>query len=120
MCSRMMTRLLMLLIIGCLLLPACAGRQPTLARSTALVQRHFHKYGKKFPDSLFGQHKVSKLAVLHVQEIHKYYVHVIADLALDHGVIVRVQVAVERRAPTGWRVVAWEQLDQAAAPAASP
>lgn len=96
---------------------ACSARQPTVKHSKQILSRYFKSYGKKYSETPYGQGKISAVELLALQEVHKNYVHVIADIKIENAPEQRVQVAVEKKLPTGWRVVGWESIQNGAAPA---
>lgn len=104
-------RLLFSLLTIALIVPtvSCAARQPSVKKSQHLIERHFNRYARKYPESVFGNSKVSDVNVLNTSELHKHYVHVIADVNMDNGASERVRAAIEKKPPLGWRIVAWER-----------
>ena len=110
-------RTLLLLVSLSLVAPSfgCAGRQPTHAKAEKVLHKYFTKYGKKYPTTVYGQYPVSEVSVLEVMELHRHYVHVLADVKLANGGQERIRAALEKKAPVGWRFVAWEQDSPSAA-----
>jgi hypothetical protein len=91
------------------LLFGCAGRVPQTKRAEGLINHHFHKYGKKFKTSDFGMHKIKKVSVLNVQELHKNMVAAFAEVELQDGPIYMVRCVLEKKS-LGWRFISWERL----------
>ncbi|MBI2092213.1 MAG: hypothetical protein HYY43_00165 [Deltaproteobacteria bacterium] len=91
------------------LLFGCAGRLPQTKRAEGLINRHFHKYGKKFETSDFGAHKIKKVSVLDIQELHKKMAAALAQVELQDGPIYMVRCVLEKKS-LGWRFVSWERL----------
>lgn len=94
-------------------LTGCAGRQPSIQKAQRLAQSYFKRYGRKYKDTVFGQHQVTAVDVHHMEEFHKHYVHADATLSLQDGGTERVRVAIEKKLPGGWRIVGWERYDRA-------
>lgn len=90
---------------------ACAARQPSEARAERLIQRYFAHYGKKYQDTLYGTQPVTEVQVRQIAEVHKFYVLATTDLTHRGGARSQARLALEKRPPLGWRVVAWERLD---------
>ena len=101
---------MLLLILFILPGLACAGRQPKADRTVKLLTSYFSKYGKKFPDSFYGRSKVVSVRMVDIQELHKGYLHALADITLEDKSHQLVRVALEKKLPVGWKVVAWEQM----------
>jgi hypothetical protein len=99
---------------------ACAGRQPTVARSQKILHKHFVRYGKLFPKSIYHENGVTNVAILDTEELHKHYLHVTADVTLTNGSRERVRAAVQKKLPFGWRLVAWESVTASAENASPP
>lgn len=70
---------------------------------------YFHKYSKKYPDSVLGQNPVEKINILHVEEIHKNFVAVYAILELKNGLAVQTRYTLKKK-PFGWKTDAWENM----------
>ncbi|MBI2344419.1 MAG: hypothetical protein HYV02_08835 [Deltaproteobacteria bacterium] len=105
------TLLLMSMILFLLpTLPACGGRQPSMHRAERLVTGYFKRYGRRYDASTFGEHPVTKTRVREIEELHKHYVHLLAELDMEDGGTEIVRAALEKKAPLGWRLVAWERL----------
>ncbi len=93
-------------------LTGCAGRQPSMKRAEKLTQSYFKRYGKKYKDTVFAQHPVTDVDIQGMEEFHKHYVHANAILTLQDGGSERVRVAIEKKLPIGWRIVAWERYGE--------
>jgi len=104
-----MKKILLLAMALSLAVPACGGRLPKAKTAGNVVENYFHKYGRKFKASDFGQHKIDEVAVLDTQEIHKNLVAVTAQVKFQNGPSQMVRCVLEKKA-LGWRFVSWEKL----------
>lgn len=93
-----------------LIVSACAARQPSEARATRLVERHFAGYAKDYPSTIYGTNPVTEASILQIQEIHKGEVVATADLLHQDGSHSLAQCVLDRVWPRGWRFQAWERL----------
>ena len=84
----------------------CA-RQPEQKKSAKLMRNYFQKYGKKYPNTPFGQSRVDSVDILGQKEIHKGLVAVESFLTFKDGTVQRVQATI-KRTPLGWRFSSWE------------
>jgi hypothetical protein len=89
---------------------ACA-RMPTPAKSAKVIKKHFKKYGKKYPDTVYGKSKVQEVDITDQQEIHKHFVAVESFVTLEDGTVRRIYATLEKY-PFGWRFVSWENVSQ--------
>ena len=96
-----------LMILAALTICASCARVPSNSRSASILKSHFKKYGKKYPATPYGQHKVTDVEVSSQSEIHKGMVAVEAFVTFDDGNLQRVYATLER-GPVGWRFVSWE------------
>lgn len=104
-----MKKILLLAVVLSLAAPACGGRLPKPKTAGNIVESYFHRYGRKFKTSDFGQHKVDEVAVLDTQEIHKHLVAVTAQVKFQNGPSQMIRCTLEKKA-LGWRFVSWEKL----------
>ncbi len=98
---------LVLTFIAVLFLCACQGRLPKPQTTEKLIYKHFKKYGKKFPNTIYGQYPVIKVEIEKQEEIRKNYAAVDAYIKLADGTLKKINATVEKR-PLGWRFVSWE------------
>lgn len=89
------------------LLCACGGRLPKPHTSQKLIYKHFKKYGKQYPGTIFGQYPVVKVEVEKQEEIRKHYAAVDAYVKLGDGTLRKINATVEK-GPLGWKFVSWE------------
>lgn len=87
----------------------CGGRQPKPAVAQRIITKHFHRYAKKFPESVLGRAPVTSAEVQGIEEVHKHYLIVTTALQQQDGQGLRARVALEKQVPGGWKVVAWER-----------
>lgn len=87
---------------------AWAARQPSAAHVEQMATHFFQRYGKKFPATAFGQHRVTQAQLLDMAEIHKHYLMTTVTLTTADGPQQHVNCAVEKRPLGGWKIVAWE------------
>jgi len=99
--------LLVLLVIA----SACGGRLPKPSRSQHIIQKYFNKYAKKYPQTPYGQYKVTKVEIDSTTEIRKKYAAVEAYLSLGDGSLKKIGATIEK-APLGWRLLSWEDETQ--------
>jgi len=97
---------IIILIAASFLMASCA-RQPSQARSMSIIKHHFKKYGKEYPDTIYGKSVINDVEITSQEEIHKHLVAVEAFLTLKDGTVKRVYVSIEK-GPLGWRFVSWE------------
>lgn len=102
------TKSIAILLVAVLALSmASCARQPSNKRSAKLIQHHFKKYAKKYPETVYGKYHVKEVEVTGQQEIHKYLIAVEAFITLGDGSVQRVRATLER-GPVGWRFISWE------------
>lgn len=85
---------------------SCA-RHPSTKQCAKLIKHHFHKYGKKYRDTIYGKNEVKDVDVTSEQEIHKRLVAVEAFITLSDGTVQRINATIQK-SPVGWRFVSWE------------
>lgn len=109
-----MKKLVSVAIILALLISVAAssgcGRQPSQKKTTAIMEKFFKKYSKKYPESILGQYHVKNVQLLHVEEIHKNLVVAYAFLELDGGMAVQTRFTIQKKPPFGWRALSWENM----------
>lgn len=102
------SRLVLAISLAALLpLSAACVRTPTRVRCVEVVQKHFKKYGKKYPATVYGKSRVKEVDITSQQEIHKHLVAVESFLTLEDGTVQRIHATLEKR-PLGWRLMSWE------------
>lgn len=80
--------------------------KPESAKSK--IKSFFVKYGKKYPDTKYGQTPVTDVDIISQEEIHKNLVSTEAFLTLGESNVEKIAVTFERRAR--WKIVSWEKL----------
>lgn len=98
------TAILLFLLIA--FTTSCA-RMPSTERSAKILRSSFKKYGKKYPDTVYGKSHVKEVEITSRTEVHKHLVSVEAFITLEDGTVQRIYATVER-GPMGWRFISWE------------
>jgi hypothetical protein len=86
---------------------SCGGRLPKPHTSEKLIYKHFKKYGKKYPDTIYGRQPVIKVEIDRQEEIRKHFAVVDAYVKLGDGTLRKINATVEK-GPLGWHFVSWE------------
>ena len=107
---KMKKLLSLVLVLGFLV--SCGGRIPSPQTAHGKVQKYFQKYGKRYKNSDFGQHKLERVEISSVQEIQKNMAEAEAFAYLADGVVYKVRVIL-RKKTFGWKVISWETLGKA-------
>ena len=94
------------MILSAFFVSGCA-RMPTAKKSTSLIQKHFKKYGKKYPGTIYGKSKLKEVDINSQSEIHKHLIEVEAFITLEDGSVQRIHVTIVK-APLGWKFLSWE------------
>lgn len=102
--KKLFAAMMVVMILAC----GCA-RTPTPKNSQHILNKYFHKYGKKFKTSDFGIHKVTNVNIINTEELHKNMVAVTAVLTLDGGPPYSVRCVLQKKA-LGWKFLFWEKL----------
>jgi hypothetical protein len=89
---------------------SCA-RMPKSETSAKLIRKHFKKYGKKFPQTVYGKSKVSEVEITGQSEIHKHFVAVESFVTLEGGEVRRIYATVEKGPFGWWKFVSWENVE---------
>ncbi len=89
-----------------LLMASCA-RVPSTSRSQRLLTKHFKKYAKEYPETIYGLHGVEEVEITREYEIHKNYIGLEAFITLRNADVKRILATVEK-GPFGWRFLSWE------------
>lgn len=95
-------------ILLAVFLASCGGRIPSDAKTANLSKGYFHKYGKKYKDTVFYKNKVSKVEVKKTQELQKDVATSFVLVSLNEGQEIPVILSMIRKFPLGWRVTGWE------------
>ena len=88
---------------------ACA-RMPRPKTSAKLIRKHFKKYGKEYPTTVYGKSKVAEVEVTDQSEIHKNLVAVESFVTLKDGTVRRIYATVEKGPFGWWKFVSWENV----------
>ena len=103
---------LALLILVSFGVTAACARQPTPKRTANIMEGFFKKYGKEYPESIFGQAQLQGIQILHIDEVHKDLVAVYAILELQDGMAIQTRFSIQKK-PLGWRALSWENMGYA-------
>ena len=95
-------------VVGLATMTGCA-RRPTPNRVRSLSEHHFKKYGNKYPETIYGQHKVKSIEIISSEELHKYLVAVVLGLTFDDQSTQEIRMTLEKKA-FGWQMLSWEVL----------
>jgi len=105
--SRLKIAAAILIIAICFV--ACA-RQPKPDTSARLIRKHFKKYGKEYPQTIYGRSKVSEVEVTDQSEIHKGLVAVESFVTLEDGTVRRIYATLEKGPFGWWKFMSWENV----------
>lgn len=97
---------LLFALAAAFLCSSCA-RVPDPKRSAALIKKHFKKYAKKYPTTIFGKNGVKEVEITSEKEIHKNLISVEAFITLSDNQVQRINATIER-GPMGWKFISWE------------
>lgn len=103
---------LALALMTSVVLSAGCSRQPSVKRTTGIMQSYFKKYSRKYSESILGKYPVSNINILHIEEIHKHLVAVYAILELEEGMALQTRFTIQKK-PFGWRAASWENMGMA-------
>ncbi len=95
-----------------LTLQACGGRIPSTQRAQNIIKSHFNHYGKKYPETPFGGHKVQQIQILNLEEIQRHLSYGSALLTLDNGAVFKINMNFLYKSPFGWRQQGWELVSK--------
>lgn len=95
------------LIVATVFFAVSCARTPTVSRSKEIIKTHFKKYGKKYPETIYGKSKVAEVDITSTSEIHKHLVSVRAFITMKAGEVQRIYATLEKKA-SGWHLVSWE------------
>jgi hypothetical protein len=99
---------LLIIIFSCsILTSACGGRTPKPSRSQKLITKHFKKYAKKYPETIYGQSGVKKVEIESQEEVRRKYTSVEAFVILTDGTVRKIYATL-RKTSLGWRFDSWE------------
>jgi hypothetical protein len=105
-----MKRYIALLIAFVFILSATScARMPKTKTAERKISKFFQKYGKKYPDTIYGKLPVKSAEVTDMGEIHKNMVSADAYLMMGETDVKKINATLERRA-LRWRVVSWENV----------
>lgn len=110
--SRIVKKYFIFIALSLLCLQACGGRIPSADTAQDIVKGYFNKYGKKYKETPFGNHKVQQVQILSMEEIQKNLAYGSALLTLDNGSAFKINMNFIYKAPLGWRQQGWELVSQ--------
>jgi len=97
-------------IIMLAFLAVSCARMPKPQTSAKLIRKHFKKYGKEYPDTIYGRSKVSDVEVTDQAEIHKHLVAVESFVTLEDGTVRRIYATLEKGPFGWWKFISWENV----------
>ncbi len=90
-------------------LVSCA-REPKPGTSAKLIRKYFKKYGKEFPQTVYGKSKLEEVEITGQAEIHKGLVAVESFVTLEDGTVRRIYATIEKGPFGWWKFVSWENV----------
>ena len=102
-------RIIAAIAIIALFAVSCA-RMPKPETSARLIRKHFKKYGKKYPETIYGQSKVAEVEITDQSEIHKHLVAVESFVTLEDGNVRRIYATLEKGPFGWWKFISWENV----------
>lgn len=99
------------ILIMALFAVSCA-RMPKPETSARLIRKHFKKYGKEYPSTIYGQSKVTEVEITDQAEIHKHLVAVESFVTLEDGNVRRIYATLEKGSFGWWRFISWENVER--------
>lgn len=101
---------LVLSLLVCFLLVACAGRTPTPKTAQSVAKSYFKAYAHKYPASEFGHKSLTDVTINQIEEISYRFALVDSMVDFTDGKQGRALLRMQNKFPRGWRVVSWEML----------
>ena len=100
--------LLILLLVST---AACTHRIPSTHQSERLIRNYFTHYGKLYPATPFGGHRVTKVEFLSLDEIQKdlAQAEVFLSLAGNEDQLMKARITFKKRT-LRWKILYWEDL----------
>jgi hypothetical protein len=99
-----------LILVFTLTTVSCGGRVPDAKTAQSVSTRYFSAYGKKYPETTFGQKNVEMVKINTIEEISHNTALADTIVHFFNGHVGRALVKMEKKFPGGWRVVSWEML----------
>lgn len=90
-----------------------AARLPSPERVQKISQKFFDRYGKKFPETVFGQHNTQTIQINSIHEVSYHVAYADVALLFKDGRVGRALVKLDKKFPKSWRVISWEMLQLA-------
>ena len=107
-----MRKIWVLIFICGFSLAACGGRTPSDVKTSNLTKSYFHKYGKKYKETVFHESQVEMVDVKQTQELQKDVAASFVLIKMQNGTEVPVLLTMIRKFPLGWRISGWEWIRQ--------
>lgn len=101
-----------LLLLAILFIPtaANAARLPSAKQIQTLSQKFFVRYGKRYPQTVFGQNNLDSVQINSVREMSHNVAYADLVLQFKDGKMGRSLVRISKKFPKGWHVISWEML----------
>jgi len=100
------------LLLMFLPITANAARLPSAQKVQTISQKFFHKYGQKYPDTIFGQKNLDSVQIHAIREISYKVVYADVVLLFKDGKVARALIKLTQKFPKGWLVSSWEMAAQ--------
>lgn len=87
-----------------------AKRLPSPHKIQSVTQKFFHKYGKRYPETEFGQKNLHTVQINSVREVSYNVAYADLVLVFKDQKQSRSLVRMTKKFPHGWHVASWEIL----------
>ena len=103
-------RLLVILLAVASFLSACGDRVPKPKTARSVSMSYFKKYGRQYKGTPFAHKNIDNVTINSIEEISFKFALVDTIITFVDGHAGRALVRMERKFPSGWRVISWEML----------
>ncbi len=83
---------------------------PKAERAQQVIHRHLNSYGKKYPDTVYGNKNVQSILINGIEPVSYNTVFVDTVVNYKEGTSKRHLLKMQKKFPQGWRVISWEVL----------
>ena len=97
-----------LIVLTMILSVAACARIPKAKTAERKIYKFFKKYGKEYPDTIYGKLPVKSVDVEDMEEIHFHLISVDAFLMLGDTEVKKINATLEKKVL--WKVVSWENV----------
>lgn len=87
-----------------------AARLPSPKQIQTVTQKFFNRYGRRYPDTVFGQRNLNTVQINSVREVSRNVAYADLVLQFKDGKFGRSLVKITKKFPKGWHVTSWEIL----------